>query len=90
MSCRMSAILKMALSPRSGAEPWQDMPFTSTRISMRPRWPRYTPPSVGSVETTNSGVIPDSEWMYCQQRPSQSSSCTVPVTMILYPSGMRP
>ena len=24
----------------SGAEPWQLMPFTSTRISMRPRWPR--------------------------------------------------
>ena len=23
-----------------GAEPWQLMPLTSTRISMRPRWPR--------------------------------------------------
>ena len=25
---------------RAGAEPWQLTPFTSTRISMRPRWPR--------------------------------------------------
>ena len=32
-----SAILWMALSPRSGAEPWQETPCISTRISMRPR-----------------------------------------------------
>ena len=37
------------------------------------------PPSVGSVETTNSGFRPISLTRYCQHRPSQSSSCTVPV-----------
>jgi hypothetical protein len=48
------------------------------------------PPSVGSVEMTNSGVTLSSLWMYCQHRPSQSSSCTVPVTRSVTSSGMRP
>ena len=48
------------------------------------------PPSVGSVMTTNSGVIPRSWWRYCQHRPSQSSSCTVPVTRMVTSGGIRP
>ena len=32
-----SAILWIALSPRSGAEPWQETPCMSTRISILPR-----------------------------------------------------
>ena len=42
------------------------------------------PPSVGSVETTNSGFRPFSLCRYCQHRPSQSSSCTVAVTTRVY------
>ena len=76
----MGPILKMALSPRSGAEPWALTPRTATLISMRPRWPRWIRQEVGSVETTNSGRMPLFSTRYCQQRPSQSSSCTVPVT----------
>ena len=33
----LSRQMGFSLSPRSGAEPWQETPFTSTRISMRPR-----------------------------------------------------
>ena len=41
------------------------------------------PPSVGSVLTTNSGRSLSSLMMYCQQSPSQSSSCTEPtITMV--------
>ena len=47
------------------------------------------PPSVGSVETTNSGVMPSSLWMYCQQSPSQSSSCTEATTRIFVSAGIR-
>jgi hypothetical protein len=36
-SSSISDILYIALSPRSGAEPWQDIPATSTLISIRPR-----------------------------------------------------
>ena len=36
----IGAILYTALTPRSGAEPWQEMPVVSTSSSMRPRWPR--------------------------------------------------
>jgi hypothetical protein len=42
--------------------------------------------SVGSVMTTTSGWSTFSRRMYCQHRPSQSSSMTVPVTHRVTPS----
>ena len=60
------------------------------RISIRPLCPLYNPPSVGSEDTTNSGRILSSLMMYCQQRPSQSSSCTVPTTITRYLSFRSP
>ena len=39
-SFRIGPALKIALSPRSGAEPWQLTPLMTTSISMRPRCPR--------------------------------------------------
>ena len=40
MSWMIGAILYTALTPRSGAEPWHEMPEVETSISMRPRCPR--------------------------------------------------
>ena len=80
-----------------GVNEGEDLPAVKkygedVKVSMymydRPAWTglKY---ETESVETTNSGVMPSSLWMYCQHRPSQSSSCTVAVTRIRYPAGMR-
>jgi len=71
------AILYTALSPLCGIDPWHERPVTVTPISMRPRWPRRMLQFVESVTTTTSGRNRSSLTMYCQQRPSQSSSMTV-------------